>query len=145
MTLGSNSGGGTFTRTGRKRSEPRGWEWEKERPRLDSSDSSRLCSVWSPTTKGHRGFHWVWRNSLPWAGVAGDGKGVGGEARGSHPQHGQPALGLQLGFPACSVNKAQLRVVSIWLWDGILPWPMFWKEFWGFPVCCRAGSLASSL
>lgn len=48
----------------------------------------------------------MWENSHLWTGVAGDGKGVGGE-RGSHRQHGQPALGLQLGFLACFVNKAQ--------------------------------------
>lgn len=32
---------------------------------------------------------------------------MGGEERGSHGQHGQPALGLWLGLLACFVNQEQ--------------------------------------
>ena len=50
----------------------------------------------------------MWENSHLWTGVAGDGKVVGGEERGSHRQHGQPALGLQLGsWLALSTRHSQ--------------------------------------
>lgn len=100
---------------------------------LTAAESAQLGAL-SP--KGHGGFLWLWKNSHTWAGVAGDSKRVGGEERGSHRQHGQPALGLWVGSPACFVNKAQSEYSLFHFEAESYHGSYFRKNSGSFPVCC---------